>query len=437
MDTVHRPIAPASLPGQVPSVGTAGPAAPQASPQPAGAAVPVAIAWSGDPWSLAGLSFLNFFLTVVTGGIYSFWGRTEVRRRIWSSVRLDGEPLEYTGTGKELFLGFLIGMAVVILPIFLISIGLVVAFGQRMGTLVQVGMYPILFYLVGVALYRARRYRLTRTNWRGIRGALVGNSWRYGWTSFWTAASVWALALGVLVAAYFYWGGPLGVLKLMPPSPMSYAFWLAILAIWLLITPWRANLLQRRLTSEMTFGSQAFSFTGSARALYARFIARWIGVIVLAVATFAAIAFTVGPKLMLAARTSRLPPGQRTELAASDIGILIAILLVAYLLFGIITAWYYAFQANTFASATGYEGARFRLDFTAGSLIWLFVTNFLITLFTLGILKPVAQARMAEYFISRLALDGPIDLARIAQSAAALSKTGEGLAQGFEIDAAF
>ena len=100
----QQPRAGFAVPPQVrPAVGAS--VVPAIRPQGRGMALPVT--WVGSPWSLAGLSFLNFFLTIVTLGTYGFWGRTEVRKRIWSSVRLAGEPLEYTGTGKELFLGFL------------------------------------------------------------------------------------------------------------------------------------------------------------------------------------------------------------------------------------------------------------------------------------------------------------------------------------------
>ena len=68
-------------------------------------------------------------------------------------------------------------------------------------------------------------------------------------------------------------------------------------------------------------------------------------------------------------------------------------------------------------------------------MIGLVVTNILLTLVSLGILRPVAMARTAKYFVDNLSLDGPIDVAGIAQSTAARSRTGEGLAQAFDIDA--
>ena len=58
-----------------------------------------AISWVHPPEGFLGLSLLNGVLRILTLGIYHFWGKTEVRQRIWSAVRIDGEPLDYRGTG--------------------------------------------------------------------------------------------------------------------------------------------------------------------------------------------------------------------------------------------------------------------------------------------------------------------------------------------------
>ncbi|MCB1484408.1 MAG: hypothetical protein KDJ17_05900, partial [Hyphomicrobiaceae bacterium] len=46
-----------------------------------------------------------------------------------------------------------------------------------------------------------------------------------------------------------------------------------------------------------------------------------------------------------------------------------------------------------------------------------------------------AQFRSARYFLSRLKLDGPVNLAAIQQSASTGPRLGEGLAQVFDLDA--
>src|ERR1700722_1664932 len=63
---------------------------------------------------LIGLLSKNYFLTLVTIGVYRFWAATKLRRYLWSNIEVAGDGLEYTGTGRELFLGFLVAMAVLL-----------------------------------------------------------------------------------------------------------------------------------------------------------------------------------------------------------------------------------------------------------------------------------------------------------------------------------
>ncbi|WP_271198876.1 YjgN family protein [Methylopila turkensis] len=139
----------------------------------------------------------GLFLTVVTLGLYRFWYQTEVRRFLWNNTEVDGDLLEYTGRGVELFIGFLIALAVLIPAygaIFLIATlagpiaGLVVQFVATLGIVV----------LAQYALYRARRYRLTRTIWRGVRFQQTGSGWTYAWRSIaWALLTLLTLGLAL------------------------------------------------------------------------------------------------------------------------------------------------------------------------------------------------------------------------------------------------
>jgi uncharacterized membrane protein YjgN (DUF898 family) len=399
----------------------------------------VPITWQGKPWGLAGLSLFNFVLTIATIGIYGFWGRTEVRKRIWSFIRLDGEPLAYTGTGKELFLGFLLVFGLILVPSILLSLAIIVALGPASGVAAatQFGFYVLFFYLVGVATYRARRYRLSRTRWRGIRGAMEGNSWAFGWTYFWSAVVMFAVFILLFIALSLLGMGtvPAGAEGLRIPIWVTAPLLLLGVVAAVLVAPWRTTLLTRRLTNDTQFGNRPFSFNGTAQPLYARFLARWIGVIILAIATLVAMYFWIGPQRLATIMTPDGGGVRRGQLSGREVVGILGILFIAALLFSVITAWYKAAEANYFASVTSFEGVPFKLTISAGGLIALVVTNFLIVTLSLGILRPVAQARTARYMIDNLSLTGPIDVAKIAQSQAELSKTGEGLAQAFDVDA--
>src|SRR3954468_8983392 len=58
------------------------------------------------------------WLEFVTVGFYRFWLATDMRRHLWSHTEVDGDGAEYTGRGKELLIGFLIAMAILV-PVYL------------------------------------------------------------------------------------------------------------------------------------------------------------------------------------------------------------------------------------------------------------------------------------------------------------------------------
>jgi uncharacterized membrane protein YjgN (DUF898 family) len=58
-------------------------------------------------------------LELVTVGFYRFWLATDMRRHLWSNTAVDGDAVEYTGTAKELLIGFLFALAI-LAPIYLV-----------------------------------------------------------------------------------------------------------------------------------------------------------------------------------------------------------------------------------------------------------------------------------------------------------------------------
>ena len=57
----------------------------------------------GAAATLAPIVIVNTLLTIITLSIYRFWAKTRVRQYLWDQTSLDGDRLEYSGTGKELF----------------------------------------------------------------------------------------------------------------------------------------------------------------------------------------------------------------------------------------------------------------------------------------------------------------------------------------------
>ncbi len=354
---------------------------------------PIALSWR-QPKDLVSLSFINFVLRIITLGIYTFWARTEVRKRIWSGIRLNGQPLQYTGTGGELFKGFVIIFFLVIVPLLLVSVAGVLIFGPNTPgqKMVSIAMYAAIFFLFGMGTYRAWRYRFSRTRWRGIRAGLVGSDTRYAGRYFWT---------GLLIPLTLGW-----------------------------VVPWRTTRLQELITDDTQFGNRPFEFTAMARSLYVPYTVLWFGTAVIIFCFFSGIALIGADQIA----QKQLDPTLDYKLTRQQIAAIFGFLALSYLLFGMVSSWYRARQFNHFANNTIFEAGRFQGSMTGLGLLWIIVSNFLIVLFTLGILTPIAQARMMRYTIEHLEFVGTAPLQDIAQNAAAGPNLGEGLAQAFDID---
>ncbi len=219
--------------------------------------------------SFGKLLLINSSLTLLTLGIYRFWAKTNIRRYFWRNVSFLDDPLEYTGTGGELFVGFLIVIAV-LFPLGLIYGAiqtLVPPDARYLSIVLEVIYYLVLFALLQIGFYRMWRYRMSRTRWRGVRFGLDGSTWTYlrlaaGWTV------LTALTLG---AAY----------------------------PWMQIDLWRYQVRHTRL------GDQTFRFEGDAARLFLAWLPVFAAVLVNAgVALWAVMAFGLGAEFEFNSRNT-------------------------------------------------------------------------------------------------------------------------------------
>jgi uncharacterized membrane protein YjgN (DUF898 family) len=333
---------------------------------------------SGD---FVGLSFKNFLLNLVTLSLYRFWAKTEVRRRIWDKVSLNGEPFEYTGTGKELFFGFLKAMLIIFVPY--LAVLLAAQFVNKLFFLLFVPMYVALFVLLGAAIFMAFRYVAGRTTWRGVRFRVKGSASDYGWAY---------LGYGLLTSITFGWFAPAMTMRL-----------------------------EGKLWSSLSFGDKKLTWKrGSDENLYGPFALAWIVGIVGYGVFIAAIFPSMG--------------GMRAG-GAPDVTLIFKIYgyaLIYALVVMAASAAYHAAVMRAVVAAIHIDDARFSTSVKALDLIVLSLTNLLITVFSLGILTPVVAARTVRFVISRLSSTGTVNLAEILQAPRSAGGD-EGLADAFDL----
>jgi uncharacterized membrane protein YjgN (DUF898 family) len=204
-----------------------------------GSASPVAtrygvVRFIGDARAYWRLLIRGAALLMVTLGIYRFWLNTDMRRFLWSNTEIAGHTLEYTGTARELLLGFLIAIAILVpLNVAFFILMLIVGLTESAGLI----SFALLTVFGHFAIYRARRYRLTRTVYRGVRCHQTGSALRYA------------------ICAIFWWTLNIVSLGLMYPLMVAA--------------------LERFKLRNTYFGNLAGRFEGSASPLFVRGLLLW------------------------------------------------------------------------------------------------------------------------------------------------------------------
>jgi uncharacterized membrane protein YjgN (DUF898 family) len=263
-----------------------------------GASRPVRFIGSGkDYWRIV---VRGAILLMITLGLYRFWLATDIRRFLWAHTEIDGESLEYSGTALELLQGFLFAIALV-LPIYTVFTITVLDLGA-FGNALSVSAVLLLAFLSQYGIYLARRYRLTRTVYRGLRFHQSGSAIRYS------------------ICAVWWWGWTILTLG------FAYPFTRAALERFKLHNTWYGDLQGR--------------FEGSGWHLFVRGFAMWLAVLIPMLATAVAL-LSINWSAVLAAlrgggdvmaRIERASPGFFSLFGMGIVAFAVTLILVALLL---------------------------------------------------------------------------------------------------------
>jgi uncharacterized membrane protein YjgN (DUF898 family) len=134
------------------------------------------ISFRGDGTTLFKIWITNLLLTVLTLGIYYPWGRANMKKYLYSSTYLGDYSFEFLGTGKQMFFGLLkfLGIAIVLILgiaairkfIFpLIPADVLFIVDLFFNWIVLIIYLPIF----AIFIHGSLRYRMSKSNYRGIR----------------------------------------------------------------------------------------------------------------------------------------------------------------------------------------------------------------------------------------------------------------------------
>jgi uncharacterized membrane protein YjgN (DUF898 family) len=335
------------------------------------------LSFHGTAGSLFGIHLVNIFLTLITLGVYYFWGKVRVRNYLLSQSEFEGDRFAYHGTGKELLIGFLKAVVAFGVPLWLLdSVQSLLNVGAAIQVVIAVLTSALFLMFTAVATVGARRYRLSRTSWRGVRFSFRGQVKEF----------FKLLVKGSLL------------------SIVTLGLYYPIFAI------------QRHgfLVSHSYFGNRRFHFDGRGQDLLGLYFAAFFGLLILLVLFFLPLTFFL--------------------LGISWWGAAVVILL-GFVLLSFIWCWFSAWKQRYLWDHTSFGPAHFRSTVTGGRLFALKLGNLLLLVATLGLGWPWAVVRNVRFTFSYLTVEGRPDLASIQQEAQTAPATGEGLADFLGLDA--
>jgi uncharacterized membrane protein YjgN (DUF898 family) len=351
-----------------------------------------AIRFTGNWREYLPIAATNALLTICTLGVYRFWAAARQRRYLWSRTHVIDDTLEWTGTGKEMFLGFLIVVAV-LAPFFLFIQFLFPALIARGKEQAAFGVFFLfyigLIYLGGFARFRALRYRLSRSWWHGIRGGSDDPGWNYG-------------------------GEYLG----------RYA--LAAMTMFIMF-PWAATRLWNSRWNAMSFGPLQFRANLTAEGLKWR----WAMVYLVPIALL-----IVGGLLAVAIGGSVAAGAEANPLASPTLaGIFVGLFLLFYIAIPLMTLNWFAGYYRKAAEATSLGELEFGFEASTWDWLKLFLGNIALAIVTLGFGLTYWGYRNWSFMVRHARLYGMIDISALTQSTTHAPREAEGFADAFDVGA--
>ncbi|MFK7733452.1 MAG: YjgN family protein [Pseudomonadales bacterium] len=360
---------------------------------------------------------VNILLTIVTLGIYSAWAKVRNHRYFYGNTLLDGSAFEYTADPIKILRGRII--AVVVLIAYQ-SAGLV-------STSASVIAFAILMIIMPAMIVLALRFRMRYTSWRNIPFGFVPN-FKMAYLLF-GLPMLLGLAMIALTASFESGLSDMGVdletgnyeepaepvnestddasqdsnnnaetdedSERMTPEQAAqleemgiqflWVFGGLMLAFWCLFPLW-LRFYYKFVADHTRYGRTHFRFL----ATVAEFYSIYIIAALLLVAAAVALALLLGGMSALG-----FSDESAVAMAGGVIGVMIFLLVQSYV---------QTQRANVVYSNIELEDIGFRSELKVSTMAWLYISNTVAIIVSLGLMIPWAKIRVARYRASTMTL---------------------------------
>ena len=126
---------------------------------------------TGQGGELFKIWIVNLILQALTLGLYYPWAKANQLQYLYGSTFFENDPLQFHGTGKEMFKGFIKAILCLVVIYGLLILMMYLHLAVLGALIFLICMVTILPFV----LHGSYRYRMSRTSWRGIRFGYRGD----------------------------------------------------------------------------------------------------------------------------------------------------------------------------------------------------------------------------------------------------------------------
>ena len=374
---------------------------------------------------------VNILLIIITFGVYYPWAKVRNQRYFYANTTLESRNFEYHASGKQLFLGYIIAMALLLL----------LSIIQNISPIGAVGTFLVLSLVIPWVIWRSLMFTMRMSSFSNVRFSFVGGL-KGAYINF-------MLLPGALFLCIY--GAPSLALFLFITFPGSigvggsvlislYAMTFTVLALYLLA------LIKNKNTSYVVngyrFGQGQFK-TVLETQQFAKMLLKTIGVGLLMLMSMAILMVIIVALAGGLADLVNIFNGDVDTIiglfARHMMGYVLGLFYIAFLMSSFIVVAYFQAQVRQyiFDNTLLNGNVSFSSSLTTSALAWLMMSNFLLVVMTLGLATPWAKVRRAQLILNHTLVDVESGFdGFISQQQDRQSALGEQIGDAFDVDVA-
>ncbi len=390
-----------------------------------------ALSFEGKGFEYFKIWIVNILLTIVTLGLYYPWAKVRNRRYFYANSTLEGKSFDYHATGKQLFIGYLISMALLIAYVAL----------QKVSPAISGVIVLVFLAALPWIIWRSLKFNMRVTSFSNVLfsfdGKLGGSYFNYMLMPFLFMLSLYigpiliAVIGSKLVEQFSVVGGvfiAVGVIASLALAVYVFAVMKKKNAMYV-INGTRYG--QGQFKAELEVAPFAKIFLKSI-ALF--LLAGFAYMIVIAIVGFA---FGAANDLLGVAANLDDPVAIQGVFENALTFVLIGLVYLGFIFISIaVFSYSYVRQREyIYNNVVLDDKIAFSSQLTVGRLAWVSLSNLLMTIVTLGLAMPWAAVRMARLVLEHTSVDTSAGIdSYVTQQQKDQSSLGEQIGDAFDVE---